>query len=98
MIKPFRDEVVRQIKEAGIGLIDKAGIIIDEGDEKILNVEITIQIQTMSDGIDFPEFKAKTTYANKKIQFDNWEKHGRHSRVTFGVGGGGYSIRVEQDE
>ena len=84
MIKPFRDEVVRQIKEAGVELIDKAGIIIDEGDDKISNVEITIQIQTMSDGVNFPEFKIKTTYANQKIQFDNWEKHGRHSRVTFG--------------
>lgn len=71
-IKPYRDEVVQQIKEAGQELIDRAESIIGEGANGIADVRIAIQIG-MSIADKMPEITVEVIYANRKT-FDRWCK------------------------
>lgn len=86
-IKPYRDEVVQQIKEAGQELIDRAESIIGEGADMIADVKITIQIGMSVADDKMPEIKVETLYGNRKT-FDRWRGKGEHSRVTILSKGG----------
>ena len=85
-IKPYRDEVVQQIKEAGQELIDRAESIIGEGANGIGDVKITIQIGMPVED-KMPEIKVETLYSNRKT-FDRWCGRGKHSKVTVLSKGG----------
>ena len=80
-IKPYRDEVVQQIKEAGQELIDRAESIIGEGANGIVDVRIAIQIGMPVED-KMPEITVEILYANRKT-FDRWCGRGEHSRTTI---------------
>lgn len=55
MIKPYRDEVVQQIKEAGQELIDRAESMVGKNLSEITDISIEIHIGMMRDGLECPE-------------------------------------------
>lgn len=87
IIKPYRDEVVQQIKEAGQELIDRAESLIGEGADMIADVKITIQIGMSVADDKMPEIKVETLYGNRKT-FDRWCGEGKYSKVTILSKGG----------
>ncbi len=71
MIKPYRDEVVQQIKEAGQELIDRAESLVGEGLTEIVDVQITIYIGSRKDEMVFPSISIQTEVATKNT-IDRW--------------------------
>lgn len=76
MIRPYRDEVVQQIKEAGQELIDKAESIVGDGLTGIIDVVITIQIGSITDCVNPPEINVNTTLVGEKTA-KRWNSVGR---------------------
>lgn len=66
MIRPYRDELVKQIKEAGQQLIDDAEKMIGEGSECIADVSIHVWLGMRRDEVQYPEIKVVTTYGAKE--------------------------------
>ena len=71
MIKPYRDEVVQQIKEAGQELMDRAESLVGEGLTEIVDVQITIYIGSRKDEMVFPSISIQTEVATKNT-IDRW--------------------------
>ena len=73
MIKPYRDEVVQQIKEAGQELIDRAENLVGNNLNLITKVSLEINIGGNTDKKEFPEITIHTSVANKKT-VERWSK------------------------
>ncbi|QDW74367.1 hypothetical protein FND36_10180 [Lachnospiraceae bacterium KGMB03038] len=73
MIKPYRDEIVQQIKEAGQELIERAESMVGNGLDKITDISIDIHLGTMTDVTGWPEITIHTSVANKKT-LERWTK------------------------
>lgn len=65
MIKPYRDEVVQQIKEAGQELIDRAESLVGKGLTEITDVRLVISVGRNADEMIFPEITVQTSVAIK---------------------------------
>lgn len=68
MIKPYRDELVQQIKEAGQQLIDDAEKMIGEGSKCIADVSITITLGMRKDEVQYPEIETSVIYGVRDTQ------------------------------
>lgn len=66
VIRPYRDEIVQQIKEAGQELIDRADSFVGNDLDKITNVSIDIYLGSIHDEITFPEITIHTSVENRK--------------------------------
>lgn len=73
MIKPYRDEVVQQIKEAGQELIDRAESMVGKNLSEITDISIEIHIGMMRDGLEYPEITTHTSVVNRKT-VERWMK------------------------
>lgn len=73
MIKPYRDEVVQQIKEAGQELIDRAESLVGQDLSKITGISIDIQLGTMRNEMEYPEITMHTSVVNRKT-VERWTK------------------------
>lgn len=62
MIKPYRDELVQQIKEVGQQLINDADKMIGEGAEFIVEMDIIINLGRRTDEIEYPEIETSVIY------------------------------------
>ena len=73
MIKPYRDEIVQEIKEAGQELIDRAESLVGEGLTGITDISLTIKVGRHTDVLEFPEITVQTSVATKNT-IDRWDK------------------------
>ena len=73
MIKPYRDEVVQQIKEVGQELIDRAESLVGQNLSEITDISIDIQLGMMRDEAAYPEITIHTSVANRKT-IERWTK------------------------
>lgn len=62
MIKPYRDELVQQIKEVGQQLINDADKMIGEGAEFIVEMDIIINLGRRTSEIEYPEIETSVIY------------------------------------
>lgn len=73
MIRPYRDELAQQIKEAGQQLIGDAEKMIGEGSECIADVIITITLGMRKDEVQYPEIETSIVYGTKAT-LERWSK------------------------
>ena len=66
-LKPYREELVQSIKDAGQELIDRAESMIGTGVDAITGFEIHISIYPQTDAVRYPEIRFETSVLNKKI-------------------------------
>ena len=62
MIKPYRDELVQQIKEVGQQLINDADKMIGEGAEFIVEMDIIINLGRRTYEMEYPEIETSVIY------------------------------------
>lgn len=73
MIKPYRDELVQQIKEAGQELIDRAESLVGEELTEITDMNLTINIGKHLDVWELPEITVQTSVVTKNT-INRWNK------------------------
>lgn len=73
MIKPYRDELVQQIKEAGQELIDRAESFVGEELTEITDMNLTINIGKHLDVWELPEITVQTSVVTKNT-INRWNK------------------------
>ena len=71
MIKPYRNEVVQQIKEAGQELIDRAESLVGEGLTEIADIQITIHIGAHGHAVAVPSISIQTKVLIRNTM-DRW--------------------------
>jgi hypothetical protein len=73
MIKPYRDELVQQIKEAGQELIDRAESLVGEELTEITDMRLTIKVGRHTDVLEPPEITVQTSVVTKNT-VNRWRK------------------------
>ena len=65
-MKPYREELVQGIKDAGQELIDRAESMVGPGLDAITGFEIWISLDPQTDKVCYPEIRLEVSVLNKK--------------------------------
>lgn len=74
-MKPYREELVQGIKDAGQELIDRAESMVGPGLDAITGFEIWISLNPQADKVCYPEIRFETSVLNKRI-LKRWQGNG----------------------
>ena len=66
-LKPYREELVQSIKDAGQELIDRAESMIGTEIDAVTGFEIHITIDTQTDVVCYPEIRFEISALNRRI-------------------------------
>lgn len=69
--KPYREEVVQSIKDAGQELIDKAEDMVSPNTDVITGLRIEIDIRPRDENIHVPEIRFETSVLSKRVM-ERW--------------------------
>ena len=72
-MKPYREELVQGIKDAGQELIDRAESMVGPGLDAITGFEIWISLNPQADKACYPEIRLEVSVLNKKT-LKRWQE------------------------